>query len=107
VELLFTWFNPCSVNRETNSRFSYLWHNNGNIISILRHLIRWCHSFIVDNTMHLCCVAVKRQVEHELLTFPGFNTGFLCGVHVVQSLLFVELRFLRYLITPLDILLPL
>ena len=77
--------NPCLVNRETKSRFSCLWHNYRNIISILRHLIRWCHGFIVDNTIHLCCVTVRRLVEHELLTFPGFNTGLLCGVHVVQS----------------------
>jgi len=64
------------------------------------HLLRQCHGFIVDNTIHLCCVTVRRLVEHELLTFPGFNTGLLCGVHVVQSLVFVDLRFL---ITPLDI----
>ena len=45
-------------------------------------------------------MTVRRLVEDELLTFPGFNNGLLCGVDVVQSLGFVDLRFL---ITPLDI----
>jgi len=41
-------------------------------------------------------VTVRQLVEHELLTLPGFNTGVLCGVQVVQSLVsYYPFRYLQ------------